>query len=62
MPLQITTAVSLTEVERKLQEFESLYKMSSAEFSASLILDSEIPEDDAMDWSFLIMQKQALEK
>jgi hypothetical protein len=62
MPIQITTTVSLAEVERKLREFEKLYQTSSAEFAATPFLDSKIPEDDAIDWNFLIMQKQTLEE
>jgi hypothetical protein len=62
MPIQITTTVSLAVVERKLREFEKLYQMSSTAFAATPFLDSKIPEDDAIDWNFLIMQKQSLEE
>jgi len=42
--------------------FEKRHQMSSTEFAASTNLNSNISEDDAMDWHFLIMQKQSLEE
>jgi hypothetical protein len=62
MPIQIRDTVSIAAVEQKLLAFETRYKMSSAEFVADTDIDNKVPEFDAIEWDFLLMQKSALEE
>ena len=57
MPIRITATVSLADVDREIKKFEEQHHISSEEFIAD---GRSVPDDDAMEWNFLIMQKQAL--
>ena len=62
MPIQITPVVTLSEVRQKIDELESRYGYSSEQFSADEKMDRKIPEDVAIEWNFLLLQKMALEE
>lgn len=60
MPIQIRETGSRWEVERDLRAFEVRYGMSSAEFLNCA--EGSVPEFDAIEWNFLLMQKDAFEQ
>jgi hypothetical protein len=62
MPIQIETTGSIQKVERDLRSLEAQYDMTSEEFAAHPSIDSIVSEFDAIEWSFLIMQKRAFEE
>jgi len=62
MPIQVQTTGSIYEVERELRSLEAQYGMSSAAFAVHPSVDDVVPEFDAIEWSFLLMQKQTLEE
>ena len=60
MPIKIQKTGTLVDVESEILEFENEYQMSSEEFLAHQSLHEVISEFDAIEWSFLLMQKRAL--
>jgi hypothetical protein len=60
MPIQIKQPSSLAEVERDILSLEEQYGMSSAEFTARHDMEGVVSEFDAIEWSFLLMQKRAI--
>ena len=62
MPIQIKSTGSIHEVERELRSFETQYQMTTAEFAAHPSVEDVVSEFDAIEWSFLLMQKRAFEE
>jgi hypothetical protein len=60
MPIQIQETSSLYAVEQKICAFEAQYGISSATFTSDESCDDIVPEFDAIEWSFLLMQKTAM--
>ena len=56
MPIEIIHN-TLEEVVRQIADFECRYGMKSSDLAARY---GEIPEFDAIEWDFLIMQRDAL--
>ncbi len=61
MPIKYQVASSIASVERELHVFELQYNISSADFAAHPSIEDVVSEFDAIEWSFLLMQKRALE-
>ena len=62
MPIQIKNTGSLFEVVRNIRKLEAQYHMTSDEFVAEPCLDGKVPEFDAIEWNFLLMQKRVMEE
>ncbi|HEX9200588.1 MAG TPA: hypothetical protein VF865_13575 [Acidobacteriaceae bacterium] len=62
MPIQIRDVKSLPVVEEKIRAFEARYAMSSEAFTVDLDRRVTVPEFDAIEWNFLLMQKEAMEE
>lgn len=62
MPIQIETTGSIQKVERDLRFLEDQYGMTSEEFAAHPSVDDVVSEFDAIEWSFLLMQKRVFEE
>jgi hypothetical protein len=62
MPIQIQDNDSIFGIKRELRDFEVQYQMTSAEFTSHGCIDGRVPEFDAIEWDFLLMQKRALEE
>jgi hypothetical protein len=60
MPIQIQETSSLQSVEQKICAFEAQYGISSEKFATDSRCEDVIPEFDAIEWSFLLMQKAAM--
>lgn len=61
MPIIIQDNISLVDVEREIEAFEVQYEMTSAEFSDPMRSGRSVPEFDALEWEFLLMQKATFE-
>ena len=57
MPIQELAPVTLAEVTGSIAEFESQYDLNSADF---LNTGTNIPDDDAAEWNYLLQQREAL--
>jgi hypothetical protein len=62
MPIQIRDVKSLPVVEEKIRAYEARYAMSSEAFAVDLSRRATVPEFDAIEWNFLLMQKEAMEE
>lgn len=62
MPIQIRNVQSLQAVEARLLKFEEQYGMKSAEFVVNPEAQARVPEFDAIEWNFFLMQKNAMEE
>jgi len=62
MPIQIQSASSMLEVEQDIRSLEAQYKMSSDDFCAHPTVSEVVPEFDAIEWNFLLMQKRAMQE
>lgn len=61
MPINFEDTGSVSEVMQEIRALESQYGMTTAEFLALDPVDERVAEADAVEWSFLLMQKDALE-
>jgi hypothetical protein len=62
MPIQIRTTKSLGSVNAKLRVLETKYDLTSAQFESDADASAKVPEFDAIEWNFLLMQKSAMEE
>lgn len=62
MPIQIRSVKSLREVERRISAYEEQFSMSSQDFMEKMDLRATVPEFDAIEWNFLLMQKTAMQE
>jgi len=62
MPIQVRNIQSLQTVMQRLRSYETQYGIASAEFSRDDAAREKVPEFDAIDWNFLLMQKSAIEE
>lgn len=62
MPIQIRNVQSLQTVDARLRDFEAQYGVTSAEFAANRDAQAKVPEFDAIEWNYLLMQKSAMEE
>jgi hypothetical protein len=62
MPIQVKASGSLSEVKAKLHDLQVLYKLSNEEFESQRGTDQKVPEFDAIEWNFLLMQQRALDE
>jgi hypothetical protein len=60
MPIQIQEVSSLNSVEQKICAFEVQYGISSQKFATDPSCEEMVPEFDAIEWGFLLMQKAAM--
>jgi hypothetical protein len=60
MPIKVQETGSALEVEQEITALEQQYGMTSAEFNAHPSIDDVVSEFDAIEWSFLLMQRRAL--
>jgi hypothetical protein len=62
MPIQMKAVISLPVVEEKIRDYEVRYAMSSETFTKDPGKRGSVPEFDAIEWNFLLMQRDAMEE
>lgn len=60
MPIQIRTFTSRQNVDKRIREYEAQFSMSSNAFSFDEKSRATVPEFDAIEWNFLLMQRDAM--
>jgi hypothetical protein len=60
MPIQIRPLKSLAEVQNKIKTYEERYRISSSTFASDTTCRAAVPEFDAIEWNFLLMQQTAM--
>jgi hypothetical protein len=62
MPIQIKKIDSLRSVKQRIDQYETQYNMTSAVLMSDEAVRVTVPEFDAIEWNFLLMQKAAMEE
>lgn len=62
MPIQIRQITSLRSVKERIAEYETRFNMSSDAFASDERVRAAVPEFDAIEWDFLLMQANAMEE
>jgi hypothetical protein len=62
MPIQIRQITSLRSVMQRIAEYETRFNMSSTAFSSDDAARATVPEFDAIEWNFLLMQMNTMKE
>ena len=62
MPIEIRKVQALHSVVQRMRDYEAQYGITSAQFARDDEARSKVPEFDAIEWNFLLMQKAAMEE
>ena len=62
MPIQIRKFTTLRSVDEQIRAYEARFSMSSEAFSSDESSRAAVPEFDAIEWNFLLMQRTAMKE